>query len=461
MVTPMFDSARAAADRADQGVAQRPAAGPLAGVPVTVKDLIFVAGVPARGGAPALEHFVPEVDAAVVTALRKAGAIITCKTTTCESGYKLTADSPVSGVTRNPWRPRPHQRRIERRRSGSGRRRMRPARAGDRRRRFDPGTGLVLRRVRDQAHLRPGAPSARILSAFVGLARPHRPHRPDGARRGAAARGDRRHDVRDAASLPVTPRRFDATPDRSTASGSPSRRISALPRWRPRCARHFARGGRTRWTIWAPSMVADDSGIRSGGAGAHRSSRSPTPSRRPPSSGRDAAVLTPFRSRLPRRHRARAGLSRHRLRGCHAPPHATAESIRGPVPARRCAGHADRRGHRVRGRHPGRGRDRRPRGRPHLGWSPFSWPINLAGLPAATIPCGFDRDGLPIGLADHCAVARGGAASSGSLRLSRRLGPGWTAGPTFTDRVSPASSRSVASARGAPCLGIRSSLGSR
>jgi aspartyl-tRNA(Asn)/glutamyl-tRNA(Gln) amidotransferase subunit A len=34
----------------------------------------------------------------------------------------------------------------------------------------------------------------------------------------------------------------------------------------------------------------------------------------------------------------------------------------------------------------------------HLGWSPFSWPINLAGAPAATIPCGFDRDGLPIGL---------------------------------------------------------------
>src|SRR6266550_3123865 len=34
----------------------------------------------------------------------------------------------------------------------------------------------------------------------------------------------------------------------------------------------------------------------------------------------------------------------------------------------------------------------------HLGWSPFSWPINLTGLPAATIPCGFDRDGLPIGV---------------------------------------------------------------
>jgi aspartyl-tRNA(Asn)/glutamyl-tRNA(Gln) amidotransferase subunit A len=34
----------------------------------------------------------------------------------------------------------------------------------------------------------------------------------------------------------------------------------------------------------------------------------------------------------------------------------------------------------------------------HLGWSPFSWPINLAGLPAATVPCGCDREGLPIGL---------------------------------------------------------------
>jgi aspartyl-tRNA(Asn)/glutamyl-tRNA(Gln) amidotransferase subunit A len=34
----------------------------------------------------------------------------------------------------------------------------------------------------------------------------------------------------------------------------------------------------------------------------------------------------------------------------------------------------------------------------HLGWSPFTWPINLAGLPAATVPCGSDRDGLPIGM---------------------------------------------------------------
>src|SRR5207247_5295475 len=36
---------------------------------------------------------------------KASGAIITCKTTTCESGYKLTADSPVTGTTRNPWNP--------------------------------------------------------------------------------------------------------------------------------------------------------------------------------------------------------------------------------------------------------------------------------------------------------------------------------------------------------------------
>src|SRR5258706_8983725 len=104
MVTQMFDAARAEAKAATRAWRRGGLIGPLAGIPVTVKDLIFVAGVPARGGAPVFEDFVPEVDSAVVTSLRKAGAIITCKTTTCESGYKLTADSPVSGVTRNPWR---------------------------------------------------------------------------------------------------------------------------------------------------------------------------------------------------------------------------------------------------------------------------------------------------------------------------------------------------------------------
>jgi aspartyl-tRNA(Asn)/glutamyl-tRNA(Gln) amidotransferase subunit A len=102
MATEMFGSARSEADRATAAWKAGEARA-LTGLPITIKDLVYVAGTPAKGGAPMLEGFVPDVDAAVVTAVKEAGAIITCKTTTCESGYKLTADSPVTGITRNPW----------------------------------------------------------------------------------------------------------------------------------------------------------------------------------------------------------------------------------------------------------------------------------------------------------------------------------------------------------------------
>src|SRR5271156_3735190 len=101
MAKDMFASARREADRA-AAAWKAGEAKALTGVPITIKDLIYVAGTPAQAGAPMLDGFVPDVDAAVVTAVKDAGAIVTCKTTTCESGYKLTADSPVSGVTRNP-----------------------------------------------------------------------------------------------------------------------------------------------------------------------------------------------------------------------------------------------------------------------------------------------------------------------------------------------------------------------
>jgi aspartyl-tRNA(Asn)/glutamyl-tRNA(Gln) amidotransferase subunit A len=105
VVTPMFEQARAAADQASAAWKTGAPVGRLAGVPVTIKDLVFVAGVPALGGAPLNKDLVPAADGAAVTALKVAGAIVTCKTTTCEAGYKLTADSPVSGITRNPWNP--------------------------------------------------------------------------------------------------------------------------------------------------------------------------------------------------------------------------------------------------------------------------------------------------------------------------------------------------------------------
>ena len=59
VVTDMYESARAAARSMTEAYRAGTATGPLAGVPVTIKDLLFVTGVPTRGGAPTLAGFVP------------------------------------------------------------------------------------------------------------------------------------------------------------------------------------------------------------------------------------------------------------------------------------------------------------------------------------------------------------------------------------------------------------------
>lgn len=78
--------------------------GVLDGVPVTVKDLTIVAGMPVRYGSRSsdpLPH--PDSDAPVPRFLRQAGANIIAKTTTSEFGWKAITDTPLHGFTRNPW----------------------------------------------------------------------------------------------------------------------------------------------------------------------------------------------------------------------------------------------------------------------------------------------------------------------------------------------------------------------
>jgi aspartyl-tRNA(Asn)/glutamyl-tRNA(Gln) amidotransferase subunit A len=77
--------------------------GPLHGVPVSIKDLFLTKGLKTTFGSRIYERFVPTEDEIVVERLKAAGAIVLGKTTTSEFGHKAVTDSPLLSVTRNPW----------------------------------------------------------------------------------------------------------------------------------------------------------------------------------------------------------------------------------------------------------------------------------------------------------------------------------------------------------------------
>jgi len=81
-------------------------AGPLDGVPMVIKDAILCKGWPNRLGSRVTSAAVNEEDAPAVARAREAGALFLGKTTTPEFGWKGVTDSPLSGITRNPWDPR-------------------------------------------------------------------------------------------------------------------------------------------------------------------------------------------------------------------------------------------------------------------------------------------------------------------------------------------------------------------
>jgi aspartyl-tRNA(Asn)/glutamyl-tRNA(Gln) amidotransferase subunit A len=98
------DSTLAAAGLSEQRWRQGKARGPLDGVPVTIKDLVAVAGWPLVRGSKALRGSTPPAeDAPAVARLREAGAVLLGKTATPEAGCKIVTRSPVHGVTPNPY----------------------------------------------------------------------------------------------------------------------------------------------------------------------------------------------------------------------------------------------------------------------------------------------------------------------------------------------------------------------
>ena len=99
-VTVTAELAMTQAAAADAGSAQ----GPLAGVPVAIKDLVDVAGVPTSMGSLAHAGEVPETDSPLVARIRTAGAVFVGKTTTSEYGWKGESGNRVNGPAQNPWR---------------------------------------------------------------------------------------------------------------------------------------------------------------------------------------------------------------------------------------------------------------------------------------------------------------------------------------------------------------------
>ena len=93
-----------AARRAEAAVVRGEPLGPLHGVPVSIKDVAVTKGLRTTRGSKLYEHFVPDEDAPVVERLRAAGAIVLGKTNTPELGWKGVTDNLVFGPTRNPWR---------------------------------------------------------------------------------------------------------------------------------------------------------------------------------------------------------------------------------------------------------------------------------------------------------------------------------------------------------------------
>ncbi|WP_197279801.1 amidase [Rhodopseudomonas sp. AAP120] len=396
VVTPMYQQARAEADRLSKAMQSGEACGPLAGVPVTIKDLVYVAGVPAYAGSPINKAFVPQADAAVVEALKAAGAILTCKTTTCESGYKLTADSPVSGITRNPWNTT--------RTSGGS--------SGGAAAAVAAGCGPI-------AIGTDGVGSIRVPSSFCGVFGlkptfglvPRSPGFAPPSWASLAHTGPITRtvadaalvlgliagfDPRDAASLPVPSRRFDA--DAAPLDGL---RIGASVDFGYAAVSKEVRAAFTeavRVLEACGAAVRRDGPALDPGILDHTLKPIAFTEQAAAVAARSAEELASSEAEyravvdLGRSYSGtdyiEAGYRRGQARSAFLKLFERVDVLVTPTVAVTAfeAGTL------------GVGRIDSVDVDPHLGWSPFTWPINLAGLPAATVPCGFDRDGLPIGL---------------------------------------------------------------
>ena len=364
--------------------------GELDGVPVSIKDLILTAGWPTLRGSRTVDRSGPwDIDAPATARLREAGAVLLGKTTSPEFGCKAETNSPLTGITRNPWNPAKTP-------GGSS-----------------GGTAAAVASGMGPLSVgTDGAGSVRIPAAFCGNfglkpsfgrvpAYPLSPFGtvahlgPHGMEVGDAAlmmNVLKKPDARDWTSLP-----YDAT-DYTVGleDGIRGLRIAWSPtlgyaRVHPEVAAAVEAAVRALETLGAHVEAVDPGfedplDITTGlwFVGAHTVWSGLTPQQQAltdPDFRAEAELGTRYSALDVQRLALRRGELGSRMRqfmqrwDLLATP-----AVAVPAFDARPAGHSPLNSEAM------------------LGWTPFSYPFNLTQQPACTIPCGLTSDGLPIGL---------------------------------------------------------------
>jgi len=95
--------ARSQARQAEKEILKGHYRGPLHGIPISVKDLYYTAGIRTTGGSKILQDFIPRENAAVIDRLFGAGCVLLGKNNLHEFAYGVTNQNPHFGPTPNPW----------------------------------------------------------------------------------------------------------------------------------------------------------------------------------------------------------------------------------------------------------------------------------------------------------------------------------------------------------------------